>query len=98
VTAELPVVSGESEPVPAGELTETGEAVPESPAPGSDSVLDGGPAAPVSGDAPAEPPPTPADRASRSFGAPQSDDTDASAGSGAGRSADRTDDDTSTAQ
>jgi 1,4-alpha-glucan branching enzyme len=97
-TAELPVVSGESEPVPAGELAETGQAVPEVPAPGADSVLDDGPAAPVTGEAPAEPPPTPAVGAHRLFEAPQSDDTDASAGSGAERSADRTDDDTSTAQ
>jgi 1,4-alpha-glucan branching enzyme len=39
---------------PAGELATT-DAVPDAPAPGTDSVLDDGPAAPVTGDAPAEP-------------------------------------------
>ncbi|QYN40801.1 1,4-alpha-glucan branching protein GlgB [Pseudonocardia sp. DSM 110487] len=75
-TGELPTVS----PAPA----ETGrdDAVPENPAPGAETVLDDGPAAPVSGDAPEEAPPTPA---------AQSDGTGSSA-------AERTDDDSSTAQ
>ena len=79
-TGELPV-----EPGP-----EAGAAVPDEPPPGTDTVLDSGPAAPPASDAPREAPPTPsvADAA-------QPDD----AGTGSGSSAaDRTDDDSSTAQ
>jgi 1,4-alpha-glucan branching enzyme len=75
-TGELPTVSGPT----------SGDAVPESPPAGADTVLDDGPAAPVAGDLPEEAPPTPA---------VQPDDTDSARGSSA---TDRTDDDSSTAQ
>jgi 1,4-alpha-glucan branching enzyme len=96
-------VTGEE--LPPAEPVPTGEAVPDTPAPGADSVLDDGPAAPVTGDAPEVAPPTPADAAPGSEGAAQSGGADAAAGSGASSGVDgpeepgdRTDDDSSTAQ
>ncbi|TQM14941.1 1,4-alpha-glucan branching enzyme [Pseudonocardia kunmingensis] len=67
----LPTASGERGSAPgaeqppvdaAGDLATT-DAVPDPPAAGTDSVLDDGPAAPVSDDAPAEAPPEPGPRA-----------------------------------
>jgi 1,4-alpha-glucan branching enzyme len=76
-TGELPTVSP---------VSSEDDAVPDSPAPGADTVLEAGPAGPVTADAPKEAPPTPAVHS-------------ADAGSTAGSSvADRTDDDSSTAQ
>jgi 1,4-alpha-glucan branching enzyme len=73
-TGELPTVSAPGD-------TGGDDAVPDSPSPSADTVLDDGPAAPVAADAPEEAPPTPG----------QSGDTRSSA-------AERTDDDSSTAQ
>jgi 1,4-alpha-glucan branching enzyme len=101
-TGELPVVTDD---MPPAEPVPTGEAVPDSPAPGTDSVLNDGPAAPVTEDAPDVAPPTPADAAAGSGGAVQSGGADAAAGSAASSGVDgpeepgdRTDDDSSTAQ
>nr|WP_170225658.1 1,4-alpha-glucan branching protein GlgB [Pseudonocardia cypriaca] len=77
-TGELPTVSGAT-----SDEDERDEAVPDSPAPGEDTVLEDGPAAPVAADAPEEAPPTPEVQLG--------DATRSSA-------ADRTDDDSSTAQ
>ena len=87
-TGELPTVSGTGETVP-------DNAVPDSPPPGADSVLGAGPATPVTEDAPDEAPPTPAAGSVAQSDTARSEDTGSAAGSSG---AERTDDDSSTAQ
>jgi 1,4-alpha-glucan branching enzyme len=76
-TGELPTVSaapGDSGHDDSGH----DDAVPDSPAAGADTVLDDGPAAPVSGDAPEEAPPTPAAQSDGTGSAAERTDDDSS--------------------